>query len=220
MNKFKRKGGSGSKVISGVKLSAKSAVQNYKALIYPMTAVKFFALVLTAGIFIVSADGWRRTFQGFLFPDSYLLASFASSFTFISVQLLEILPLMMSVGHTSCKDLIARSNEAQYDPFVLEYLREQDVIEEYRISENQLKYSMIIQAIAFAVDLVVCWISWDSPVRGFTTFLASGSIGALAFDVFGLTMVVLTVWGIPYVLRMAMSEAHRAAYLITKQEEV
>lgn len=191
------------------------AHQGYGAILFPLTPIKFFALAMTAGIFVVSADSWARTFNATLFQDSAIASFFTATTVFFSVQLLEILPLVMSHGHNTPEELAARISLASYDEFEKAYLRDQDILEEYRVPEQSLQAAMVIQALAFLVDLIVNWISW-APITGLDLFLSSGVFSAVSVDGFSTTMVILTVWGIPWILSLSLKEAQRSNYFITK----
>jgi hypothetical protein len=108
---------------------------------------------------------------------------------------------------------------AQYSQFERTYIKEQDMIEEYRVDRQQLAAAVLIATLAFSIDLVINWISWQSPVKGVGLFLQSGSVSAISVDFVGLFFVVVTVWGIPTMLKLALQESQRTSFFITTNQQ-
>jgi len=191
---------------------------NYRAIVTPMTAVKFISIAFTAVIFAISQENWALVFDQFIPLSVSLLTGTAATIAFFAVQALEVLPTVATYGHDSPVELAARLNLAQRDPLTREFLK-QDAVEEFRIEPTALICMTLIMAGAFALDLVINWYAWNAPVSGVAAMARARNIGLITVDWFGLAMVLLTKYGIPYIVRLALREAKRANYLVTLEDQ-
>jgi hypothetical protein len=127
---------------------------------------------------------------------------------FLMIQAQEVRPILIKQLHNQTSEMIAFAEKAGSDakPLVLQLKEEQS------IRTRQIRRAMTMSYIFTVIDLILCTTLLFTPIirPGVSPMTVLLTMGVALINWWNVTKTLLTVWALPWIIKMLISESSDA----------